>query len=153
MQFLGNIEARIDAKSRVFIPATFRRILLSESEPTLILRKDIYQDCIVLSPKSVWEEESTRLRSRLSKWNREKRELLREYRREAEETEMDSSGRILIPKWLLQSCGIETDVRFLGMDDVIEIWPKAALEKPRVDPEVFRQQIAAIMDDDSEADE
>ena len=47
MQFLGNIEAKVDAKGRVFIPANFRKILAEGGEERLVLRKDVYQDCLV----------------------------------------------------------------------------------------------------------
>ena len=51
IQFLGNIEAKADAKGRVFIPATFRKQLQAASEERLVLRKDVYQDCLVLYPE------------------------------------------------------------------------------------------------------
>ena len=44
IRFLGNIEAKADAKGRVFIPAQFRRQLQSGSEDKLIMRKDVFQD-------------------------------------------------------------------------------------------------------------
>jgi len=145
MRFLGNIEAKIDAKSRVFIPAAFRRILQAEGQLSLYLRKDIYQDCIVIYPQSVWEEELTLLRSRLNKWIPEEQELYRQFMLEAVSVEMDSSGRILIAKSLLNLSHIDTDVRFLGVDNTIEIWPKESLEKARVEPEIFKQKISALM--------
>ncbi|HBX19122.1 MAG TPA: cell division/cell wall cluster transcriptional repressor MraZ, partial [Porphyromonadaceae bacterium] len=43
LQFLGNIEAKTDAKGRIFIPAIFRKRLQSEGEEFLVLRKDIFQ--------------------------------------------------------------------------------------------------------------
>lgn len=51
IRFLGNIEAKADAKGRVFIPAQFRRQLQSGSEDKLIMRKDVFQDCLVLFRK------------------------------------------------------------------------------------------------------
>lgn len=53
IRFLGNIEAKADAKGRVFIPAQFRRQLQSGSEDKLIMRKDVFQDCLVLYPEEV----------------------------------------------------------------------------------------------------
>ena len=47
-QFLGNIEAKVDAKGRVFVPAAFRKLLQLQGEDWLVLRKDIFQDCLVL---------------------------------------------------------------------------------------------------------
>ena len=39
MRFLGNIEAKVDAKGRVFLPSVFRKILQSGGEERIVLRK------------------------------------------------------------------------------------------------------------------
>lgn len=145
MRFLGNIEAKLDIKSRVFIPAVFRKVLVAEGQQTLYLRKDVFQDCIIVYPQSVWEEELGLLRSKLNKWNPEEQDLYRQFMLEAEAVEPDVSGRILISRRLLNSVGIESEVRFLGVDNTFEIWPKEALEKPRVDPGVFREKMQVLM--------
>ena len=49
MRFLGNSEAKTDAKGRVFFPAVFRKQLQTAAEECLILRKDTYQDCLLNS--------------------------------------------------------------------------------------------------------
>ncbi|MBR6015818.1 MAG: cell division/cell wall cluster transcriptional repressor MraZ, partial [Prevotella sp.] len=69
MRFLGNIEAKTDAKGRVFLPAVFRKVLQSSGEESLVLRKDVFQSCLVLYPESVWNEQMDTLRQRLSRWN------------------------------------------------------------------------------------
>jgi len=43
LQFLGNMEARADAKGRIFVPAIFRKRLQSAGEEFLVLRKDIFR--------------------------------------------------------------------------------------------------------------
>ena len=79
LQFLGNMEAKADAKGRIFIPALFRKRLQSEGEGFLVLRKDIFQDCLVLYPGSVWEKEIGLIRSRLNKWDREQQQIFRQF--------------------------------------------------------------------------
>jgi len=152
MRFLGNIEAKIDAKCRVFVPAAFRKIIVAENQQNLYLRKDIYQECIVVYPESVWEEELTLLRKRLNKWIPEEQEIYRQFMLEAEAVEIDSSGRILISRSLLNISGINTEVRFLGVDNTIEIWPKESLEKNRIEPEEFKNKIRELMGKDSASD-
>ena len=61
MRFLGNSEAKTDAKGRVFLPANFRKQLQTASEESLIMRKDIYQDCLILYPESAWNEQMNEL--------------------------------------------------------------------------------------------
>ena len=145
LQFLGNMEARADAKGRIFIPALFRKRLQSGGEEFMVLRKDIFQDCLVLYPGSVWEKELEMLRSRLNKWNREQQQIFRQFVLDAERIEMDASGRILIPKRYLQMVSIDTDVRFLGVDETIEIWAKEKLEQPLVDPGEFSAALQQLM--------
>ena len=48
---LGNIEAKADAKGRVFIPATFRKQLQAASEEKTRVAWDVYQDYLVLYRK------------------------------------------------------------------------------------------------------
>ena len=50
MRFLGNIEAKTDAKGRAFLPASFRKILQVSGEENLVLRKDVFQPCLVVYP-------------------------------------------------------------------------------------------------------
>jgi len=121
------------------VPAIFRKNLLSSGESRLILRKDIYQDCLVLFPGSTWEEELAVLRSRLNRWDEKQQMLYRQFILDAEALEMDSNGRILIPKRYFLMAGITSEVRFVGIDYTIEIWARNKLEKPLVDAVTFKQ--------------
>lgn len=148
--FLGNIEAKMDAKARIFVPAAFRKILQSSSQSVLILRKDIFQDCLVLYPVNVWEEELTKLRTRLSRWDKAQQQLFRQFIVDAERLEMDASGRILIPKRYLQMLKISSEIIFLGVDNTIELWTKEALDKSLISTEDFSNQIQELMNNNPE---
>ncbi|MDR1503092.1 MAG: division/cell wall cluster transcriptional repressor MraZ [Prevotella sp.] len=150
IQFLGNIEAKIDAKGRVFVPAAFRKIFQSSAQNTLILRKDLFQDCLVLYPVEVWEEEVAKLRSRLNRWDREQQALFRQFVVDAERLDIDANGRILISKRYCQMVNIVSDVKFLGVDNTIEIWAKEGLEKTLIPPDDFSSRIQALMNNDSQ---
>ena len=47
------------------------------------------------------------------------------------------NGRILIPKRYLQMANIKSDVRFIGMDNTIEIWAKEVADQPFMSNEDF----------------
>ena len=147
LQFLGNMEAKADVKGRVFVPALFRKCLQSEGEDYLVLRKDVFQDCLVLYPGTVWEKEIETLRGSLSRWNKEQQQIFRQFVLDAERLEMDANGRILIPKRYFKLVSIETDIRFLGVDNTIEVWSKEKLEKPLVEPREFSSKIEELMGD------
>ncbi|AVM52756.1 MraZ protein [Bacteroides zoogleoformans] len=141
MQFLGNIEAKTDAKGRVFIPAAFRKQLQAVSEERLVLRKDVYQDCLVLYPESAWFATQNLLRSKLNRWDAGQQMIFRQFVSDAEVVIPDGNGRILIPKRYLQMAGIQSDVRFIGMDNTIEIWAKERADKPFMPSEAFSQAL------------
>ncbi len=144
-RFLGNIEAKADVKGRLFIPALFRKQLQAASEERLIMRKDIFQDCLVLYPESVWNEELNELRGRLNKWNATHQQVFRQFVSDVEIITPDSNGRILIPKRYMQMAGINTDVRFIGVDNTIEIWAKAKADQPFMNPEEFSRELEKVM--------
>ncbi len=124
MRFIGTIEAKVDQKGRVFFPALFRRVMKEASEERLIMRKDIFEDCLVIYPESEWNKRLDELRSRLSVWNREQQQMFRSFVSDVEWLALDANGRILIPKRYLRMAGIVSDVTFIGMDSTIEIWAK-----------------------------
>ena len=124
MRFIGTIDAKVDQKGRVFFPALFRRVLKAEDGERLIMRKDIFEDCLVIYPESEWNKRLDELRGRLSVWNREQQRLFRGFVSDVEWLSPDSNGRILIPKRYLKMAGIGAEVTFVGMDSTIEIWAK-----------------------------
>lgn len=152
IRFLGNIEAKMDAKARVFVPAAFRKILQSSAQEVLILRKDIFQDCLVLYPEYVWEEAVAELRARLNRWDKAQQSLFRQFVVDAERLEMDANGRILIPRRYCQMVGINSEVRFLGVDNTIEIWAKDALGKTLLPADDFGSSIEALMSNNLQND-
>ena len=71
--------------------------------------------------------------------------IFRQFVSDVEEVTMDSNGRILIPKRYMDMAGIQQEVRFIGMDDTIEIWAKEKVEKPFMDAVEFGNEIEKIM--------
>jgi len=144
MRFLGNIEAKIDVKGRAFLPATFRKVLQEGGEQNLVLRRDVFQPCLVLYPENVWNGYMDELRSRLSRWNGKHQQLYRQFLYDVVVLTPDTNGRILIPKRFLQMANIEQQVKFIGMGDTIELWRDNG-DKPFVEPEEFAQSLEEIM--------
>ena len=139
--FIGNIDAKVDSKGRVCVPADFRKILLSEWDARLVLRKDIYENCLVLYPVPVWKEELSTLHDKLTKYGKESRQLYRKFMQESSQLEMDSIGRILIPKRYLQMVGITTDIHFMGgvNPHTIEMWAPDCLADSEMDDATFEK--------------
>lgn len=144
MRFIGDYPAKTDAKGRVFLPAAFRKTLEAMDEHGLVLRQDVFQKCLVLYPKSVWEADLEELKRNLNKWNRQQQNILRQFVLGADEIELDAQGRLLISKKKLQDSGIENEVRFLAIDDRIEIWSKQVLEEMEKDSGNLGDELEAL---------
>ena len=149
MRFLGNIEAKTDTKGRVFLPAVFRKVLQTSGSELLVLRKDIFQDCLVLYPESVWNEQLDALRARLNRYNAQHQRIFRQFVSEVEILSLDGNGRFLIPKRYLALAGIQQDIKFIGMDDTIEIWANEKVAESQMNSEEFGQSLESIMEADS----
>ena len=155
MRFLGNIEAKMDAKGRAFLPAVFRKILQAGGSGTtdvrLVLRKDVFQPCLVLYPESVWNEQMDALRQRLNRWNKQHQQVFRQFVSEVELLTLDGNGRFLVPKRYLRMADIDQDVKFVGMGDTIEIWSCQQAEQHQMNPEEFGEALEELMAVEEEA--
>lgn len=145
MRFLGNIEAKIDAKGRAFLPAVFRKVLQTGGEERLVLRKDVFQPCLVLYPESVWNDQMDSLRLRLNRWNRQHQQVFRQFVSDVEVLSLDGNGRFLIPKRYQRMASIDLDIKFVGMGDTIEIWSNAKSEELQMTPEDFGNALEELM--------
>lgn len=149
MRFLGNIEAKVDAKGRAFLPAVFRKVLQAGGEERLVMRKDVFQACLVLYPESVWNEQMDLMRSRLNRWNKQQQQVFRQFVSEVEMLTLDGNGRFLIPKRYLRMAEIDQDIKFTGMGDTIEIWSNKKAEEQQMAPEEFEAALQELMGDDN----
>lgn len=153
MRFLGNIEAKTDSKGRAFLPAPFRKMLQTSGEETLVLRKDVFQPCLVLYPESVWNEQLDNLRSKLNRWNAKHQQVYRTFISDAVLLTLDGNGRFLIPKRQMKLANLEQDIRFIGMGDTIEIWRSEKEETVFMDAETFGKALEEMMDETSKETE
>ena len=145
MRFLGHTEAKTDVKGRVFLPAVLRKVLQASGQENLVLRKDIFQDCLVLYPESVWNEQMDMLRQRLNRFNAEHQRIFRQFVSEVEVVMLDGNGRFLIPKRYMLAAGIQQSVEFIGMGDTIEIWSAEKVEASKMSGEEFGKALENIM--------
>ena len=123
-QFLDNIEAKVDIKGRIFVPAVYRKSLESESEGALYMKIDVIRKCAKLYPKSVWDKMDLELKATLNFWNNEELQIYRQFTSQVERIELDAAGRALIQRRHLDRLEIEGDALFVGVGFYFEIWGK-----------------------------
>jgi MraZ protein len=140
---IGNIDAKIDAKGRAFLPAIFRRLLADEK--VFYLRKGIFENCLILYPETAWENTIGELREQLNPWVKEEDQIFRQFVAEAERIELEENGRMLIPKRYLSAIEATSCIRFIGRDTQIEIWAAGEVENTFMDSSSFASKMEQLM--------
>lgn len=145
MRFIGNITAKMDQKGRAFLPSVFRKELQKEGSGVLILRKDVFQHCLVLYPEHVWNELVDGMRQRLNRWVPEEQQVYRQFVADAEVVTLDGNGRFLISRRSQEFAGILSELSFIGMGDTIEIWASEETVTPFMPQEEFGSAMSRMM--------
>ena len=127
--FLGKIDAKLDAKGRVFVPSVFRKVLSEEERERIVVRMEADEKYLLVYPESVWNRQVVELQSKLNEWDPEDQMLLMQFVGDAEVLEFDAQGRVLLPKRLQVRMGLESEIVFVGMVDRIALWSKSLYEE------------------------
>lgn len=151
IKFIGEYTAKIDDKGRLVLPSAFKAIMAADktgsgsgdasgsvADMRMVIKKDIYEDCLEMYTYEEWVRQSEELKSRLNFLKKEHAMFWRAYMRDRALVEPDGKlGRISIPKKLLESIGAEKEIVFSGNDHKIEIWAKERFESDKVTDEEF----------------
>ncbi len=137
-KFIGEYTVKIDDKGRMIFPSAFKGVFAPEEKMALVVKKDLFENCLQMYTYAQWEEESNQVKSRLNFFKKEHAEFWREYMRNRAVVEPDEKlGRITIPKKILESIGAEKEMIFVGNDHMIEIWAKEEYCKKQMDSNQF----------------
>lgn len=118
--FRGVSKVTLDAKGRLAIPSRYRERLESRSEGHLIVTVDL-DYCLLIYPLPDWEEIERKL-IRLPSLNKDARQLQRLMLGHAAELEMDSHGRILLPRELREFASLVRRATLIGQGKKFELW-------------------------------
>ncbi len=119
--FLGEFEGRLDAKARLVLPAALRKQLpIDETGERFVINRGFEQH-LTLYPVTEWQRITAEL-NQLNLYVKKNRDFVRYFHRGATELELDNSGRLLLPRRLLDYAGIREAVILLGYANRIECW-------------------------------
>jgi len=139
--FMGEFTHAIDDKGRLTIPAKFREEL---AYGAVITRG--YDKYLVLYSADYFKRLTARAET-LTPTNPEHRALLRLTFSGASEAVPDRQGRILVPPYLREYAGIETECAIVGVGHAIEVWSRDGWNNQLQalnDPEQNAQRFAAF---------
>ncbi len=121
--FLGEFDCKLDPKGRLMLPTGLRKQLPPEAKEKFVINRG-FEKCLVLYPMNEWQKISEDV-NQLNEFIKKNREFARYFHRGATEIEMDSTGRILLPKRLLEFASIDKDIILAARNNKIEIWTPA----------------------------
>jgi MraZ protein len=135
--FIGDYACKVDVKGRIILPVAFKKQMPADACDHFVVRKDIFENCLVLYSIEDWNRQLEKIRKRMNAYNREHNMFLRNFYKGTAELILDNSNRMLLPKKLLDLIGAERDVVLAGQDGRIEIWAADVYEKIDMPAEDF----------------
>ncbi|APJ38663.1 division/cell wall cluster transcriptional repressor MraZ [Mycoplasmopsis pullorum] len=119
----GQVERKLDDKNRITLPTLFRDVLGS----TFFLTIGFDGNAELRSIENFNEYVSTI--EQQSHFNKDARTLRRMILGRAMQLSVDSHGRVLLPKNIIDSLAIQKDIIFIGVGSFVELWAKESYEK------------------------
>lgn len=123
MLFLGDYDVTIDSKGRFLLPKDCRKQIPENEISTQFIISRGYDKCLNFYTISEWEKYSSKL-DRLNEFNPKVQKLKRILVGGASKVELDSAGRILIPKTFQEYAGLEKDMIMTAVGNKFELWDK-----------------------------
>ncbi|MDB5265124.1 MAG: cell division protein MraZ, MraZ protein [Parcubacteria group bacterium] len=119
---IGEYRHTFDTKNRISLPAKFRKELGS----TVVVTRGL-DKCLFIYSKTAWKKQAEKF-AKHSTGNAAGRGFSRLMLSGANEADVDSAGRILVPDYLKTYAALETKSVVAGVADRVEIWDEAAWE-------------------------
>ncbi|MFZ9660677.1 MAG: division/cell wall cluster transcriptional repressor MraZ [Chitinophagaceae bacterium] len=145
--FLGEYEATMDSKGRFLLPAALKKQLPEGDTLSFVINRG-FEKCLTLYPLSSWNPIFSNI-SKLNDFDPKVREFRRWFLNGAIQMELDTAGRLLIPKNLIEHAGLDKDIVLASAMNKLEIWDKVTYHKffEQGSPEAFSNLAAQVMSD------
>jgi MraZ protein len=111
----------------MMIPAGHKRQLPEAEREGLVVNRGFEKHLVIYTRKE-WDKIVDDL-SKLNQYEKRTREFIRYFTRGATELSLDSNGRVLLPKALLEYAGIGADVVLACQFNKIEVWDQRAYDQ------------------------
>jgi MraZ protein len=125
---IGTYECKVDAKSRLMIPAPLKKQLTASLQDGFVLKRSVFQPCLELYPMAEWNVMMQKI-NKLNRFVKKNNDFIRRFTAGVKVVEIDNLGRLLIPKDLTVFANIKKDVVLSSAVNIVEIWDKDLYEK------------------------
>ncbi len=119
-------DVTVDGKGRFLLPAGFRKQLPADCTPNKFVVNRGIDKCIVLYTMEDWAVEVEKI-NRLNEYDPQERLFKRMFMSGVATIELDSAGRLMLPKQLILYAQIDKDMTISAQGNKIELWDTAKL--------------------------
>lgn len=123
VHFSEEYECKADSKGRIMVPASLRAKLAPSLQQGLVIKRSIFHPCLEIYTMEAWEKEMRQI-GKLNRFVKKNVDFIRQFTAGVRAVEIDSAGRLSIPKMLMDRAGIEKEVVLSEVIDRIEVWDK-----------------------------
>ncbi|MEG2046491.1 MAG: division/cell wall cluster transcriptional repressor MraZ [Comamonas sp.] len=121
--FQGASSLSLDAKGRLSVPTRHRDALMAMAEGQITITKHPH-GCLMLFPRPEW----LKFRERIAELPMSAQWWKRIFLGNAQDVDMDGTGRVLVAPELRQAVSLSKEVVLLGMGNHFELWDRATYE-------------------------
>ncbi|MCK0123686.1 division/cell wall cluster transcriptional repressor MraZ [Gelidibacter sp. F2691] len=149
---IGTYECKVDAKGRLMLPAAIKKQLLPALQNGFVLKRAVFQPCLELYPMTEWETLMQKM-NKLNRFKKKNNDFIRRFTAGVKMVEVDSAGRLLIPKDLMVFSGISKEIVVSSAINIVEIWDKDKYEQAIDDAaDDFADLAEEVMGQDDDTD-
>jgi MraZ protein len=148
---IGTYECKADLKGRLMLPAPLKKQLHEGLEEGFVLKRSVFQSCLELYPMAEWNKMMEKI-NKLNRFVKKNNDFIRRFTAGVKVVEMDSAGRLLIPKDLVVFAGIKNDIVLSSAVNIVEIWDKdkyeASIDESADDFANLAEEVMGNLNDD-----
>ena len=126
--FIGTYECKADEKGRIMLPVSLKKQLSDKLKNGFVIKRAVFNSCLELYPLKEWDELMLRI-NKLNRFNKKNIDFIRRFTAGVRQIDIDISGRILIPKDLINHAKISKDIVVSSAVNILEIWDKGLYEE------------------------
>jgi len=150
ISFIGTYDCKADAKGRVMIPVTLKNQMAPVLNKGFVIKRSVFQPCLELYPMDEWNLLMQKMNKK-NRFRKKNNDFIRRFSAGVKPIEIDATGRLLIPRNLMEIAGISKHVVLSSTINIIEIWDKDSYEKVLEETAVnFAELAEEVMGEDGD---
>ena len=128
INLIGTYECTVDNKGRIMIPAQLKKQLDGFTKEPFILKRSVFQNCLELFPYSEWKLMMDKV-NKLNRFVKKNNDFIRMYTAGVKSIDLDSTGRLLVPKRSNSYFKLTKNVVFLSRSILLKFGIKMSMRK------------------------